>query len=389
MGFHDMVSASEAASLSGVSVATLQRFAQVGYLNVDSDSDGVPLFSKRELQSVFGLALYDRQHSNQQHSDQQHSNQQHSDLAHSDRTPSNGSASTEEKSSPTTPSFSEPTASSFSQSSPRISSLFELLGRTRTEKTAAVPSPANVSTTNPSEELRTVEPSLSKSENASPLTKETPPRIAEPSQEASHDNTSTPESSQASTSNSTKSPSSIDIPSTTPASPTPLQVVPQTFASEQVLEQLSAENRKLRHVLDLQERILSMREDEIRDLKQQRDWLQKRLERLEEKSDRDQLLLLSETQTIRKLISFQTPKKSALRLALEWFGMGSDTTDAGDPRSHGTIEVHPEPRHARSRNSTHSNEHAPHHVSSNEENGRASQRSPQSGESQNNPKAAA
>jgi hypothetical protein len=84
---------------------------------------------------------------------------------------------------------------------------------------------------------------------------------------------------------------------------------------------VDAEIVRLRNLIKAQEKILDMKEAEIRDLRGQRDWLQTRVERLEEKSERDQILLLSETQTIRRLISIQEHKRSAVRQFLEWLGL--------------------------------------------------------------------
>lgn len=83
----------------------------------------------------------------------------------------------------------------------------------------------------------------------------------------------------------------------------------------------TAETARLRNLVDLQERILDMKDKEIADLRSQRDWLRSRVERLEEKSERDQILLLSETQTIRKLVSLQEGRKSAFQNILEWLGI--------------------------------------------------------------------
>lgn len=73
-------------------------------------------------------------------------------------------------------------------------------------------------------------------------------------------------------------------------------------------------------LLSLQEKILEMRELEIKDLKQQRDWLQSRVEKLEAQSDRDRVILLSQTHAVRRLIGLQEKKKSAVRATLEFFG---------------------------------------------------------------------
>ena len=89
---------------------------------------------------------------------------------------------------------------------------------------------------------------------------------------------------------------------------------------------LNEEIQRLRNLVTLQERILDMKESEIQDLRSQRDWLRTRVEKLEEKGDRDQVLLLSETQAIRQLIGLQQKRPSAIRSLLEWLGLGSSET---------------------------------------------------------------
>lgn len=106
------------------------------------------------------------------------------------------------------------------------------------------------------------------------------------------------------------------IPSDTVSSRTPDQ-------SEVRNENSSDEISRLKNLLSLQERILDAKDDEIADLKNQRAWLRERIEKLEEKSDRDQILLLSETQTIRSLIAYQEARKSPIRQFLEWSGLVS------------------------------------------------------------------
>lgn len=83
------------------------------------------------------------------------------------------------------------------------------------------------------------------------------------------------------------------------------------------------ELQKLRQLVELQERMLANKETEVSDLRQQREWLQRRVERLEEKGERDQILLLSVTQTNRQLVSLQEGKRSAVRQLLEWLGFPS------------------------------------------------------------------
>ena len=95
----------------------------------------------------------------------------------------------------------------------------------------------------------------------------------------------------------------------------------EAVESEASAEKTEKEVTRLRNITEVQDKILEIREREIEDLRKERDWLRTRIERLEEKSERDQLLLLAETQTIRKLVNLTHQKKpSNLRLALEWFG---------------------------------------------------------------------
>lgn len=100
-----------------------------------------------------------------------------------------------------------------------------------------------------------------------------------------------------------------------------------------IVSGMQEEIARLRNLLSLQERILDSKEDEIADLKSQRAWLRERIEKLEEKSDRDQILLLSETQTIRSLIAYQESRKSAVRQLLEWAGIckATDTRALPNP----------------------------------------------------------
>lgn len=84
---------------------------------------------------------------------------------------------------------------------------------------------------------------------------------------------------------------------------------------------LELEIERLKNLLSIQERILDSKDDEIADLRNQRAWLRERVEKFEEKSDRDQILLLSETQTIRSLLAYQEARKSTLRQLLEWVGL--------------------------------------------------------------------
>ena len=92
------------------------------------------------------------------------------------------------------------------------------------------------------------------------------------------------------------------------------------------ISSFNEEIQRLKNLVSLQERILDMKESEIQDLRSQRDWLKTRVEKLEEKGDRDQVLLLSETQALRQLIGLQQKRPSAIRSLLEWLGLGNSET---------------------------------------------------------------
>jgi len=119
----------------------------------------------------------------------------------------------------------------------------------------------------------------------------------------------------------------------TAAEPTPMVERVSTSASEASdptpaidAAPLHEEIQRLKNLVALQERILDMKESEIQDLRSQRDWLKTRVEKLEEKGDRDQVLLLSETQALRQLIGLQQRRHSAIRSLLEWLGLGNSET---------------------------------------------------------------
>ncbi|MGI6681402.1 MAG: hypothetical protein ACOX3T_08000 [Bdellovibrionota bacterium] len=82
---------------------------------------------------------------------------------------------------------------------------------------------------------------------------------------------------------------------------------------------LKQEIVKLQSYARLQKKLLEVKENEISELKQEKDWLKNRIESQEEKNNRDQLLILSETRVIHNLLA-NAQKTSPFRAALEWFG---------------------------------------------------------------------
>jgi hypothetical protein len=75
---------------------------------------------------------------------------------------------------------------------------------------------------------------------------------------------------------------------------------------------------RLSHVVALQEKLIETLEEENKELKTERSWLRMRVEKFEEKGERDQLLLLSERQLLRTLTGAQ--RRSPIQTALEWLG---------------------------------------------------------------------
>ncbi len=108
-----------------------------------------------------------------------------------------------------------------------------------------------------------------------------------------------------------------------------------TANSDQTLE-----IQRLRNVLQLQEQILDLKDQQLKDLREQRDWLQARVEKLEDKADRDQILLMTETQTIRTLVNLNKQvRRSPVRLALEWLGVAAPAEPPQATESGRTVEM--------------------------------------------------
>ena len=226
MTLENFVPDSEAAALAGVSVRTLQRFAEAGYLQIETNSSGQQLFARSEIKEVFGVK-----------------EQPEIDLE--------GPVYRAEVLAPAG------AADAVSQTAERIIEL--TLASAQRMSSAGSP---------PAEQI-----------SGAPLS----------------------------------------------GSGTALQshYVPRAVA---LLEQ---ELSRLRNLNDLQEKLLDARERELHDLREQRDWLRSRLESLEEKSKRDQVLLLAEAQTVRQLIAVNERRRSPLRATLEWFGLIQPAAAAG------------------------------------------------------------
>jgi hypothetical protein len=223
MGLENYVSEAEAIQRSGVSLKTLQRFVEAGYLSVEVEPDGLRLYSRSQLDEIFGIH--------------------------------------------TAPLSLEPL-----EEDRDGNSILSAQGN--------------------------VEPSMS---NTS-VGVSSEPRLQSHSENATNVRGSYYEN-----------PETVPFLTASTEEPAGLQSKPQVEGDHEVL--------RLRNIVKLQEALLDTKDAELKDLRDERQWLRTRIEKLEEKGERDQILLLSETQTIRKLIVVQEQKKSTIKQLLSWVGL--------------------------------------------------------------------
>lgn len=127
------------------------------------------------------------------------------------------------------------------------------------------------------------------------------------------------------------------------AEPDKITETDKVIAQEKVESSSDSQDlTKMQVVIEMQEKLLELRDREISELRKERDWLKQRIERFEEKSDRDQLLLLTETQMIRKLINMNNQKKPSFwRGAMEWLGLMPPNNNANPQLPSHITEVKP------------------------------------------------
>ncbi|MDZ4786380.1 MAG: hypothetical protein SGJ02_09930 [bacterium] len=250
----EYITESEAAKLCSISLNTLNRFVETGYLQVEKDSDGLRLFAKNELQRVFGIA-----------------------------------------------------DATFQEIKSKISPQFAFVGNGIAEpiieQDFSTPQTVATPSTTPMVEITPlVEPEMEKSEPKRPhLHVVKPEENVKPEVKISE----------------------------------PVAIEREPIRSKEV-ETLEFEASKLKNIVGMLEKILDIRETEITSLKEQIKWLQERIEKMEDRSSREQLLLLAESETVRKLVLQN--RRSPIRAALEWLGLADQT----DYKS--TINVEPEQR---------------------------------------------
>lgn len=76
-------------------------------------------------------------------------------------------------------------------------------------------------------------------------------------------------------------------------------------SSSRALESLDYENERLRAINAMSDQLLEHLEKRIHDLTKERDWLRAQIESLNEQVSRDQVLLLTQSQTIAEVLSKQ------------------------------------------------------------------------------------
>ncbi len=269
----DQVTAEQAAQFAGVSINTLLRFAEAGYLNIDKNEDDVHFYSA-DLEKLFQISI-DRTKLNKQATTDKSSTLQVE--VWSTREPAPTSA----------PVSISPAPKDFSDTSGR-----DILAEQRAEARQHSVSSQQRAAINIGQDDSIHETILTPSPAVDiyAISAATEPEFIFSAEEQ-------PEEKQLS--QPTPGPGSTDI----------------------TVESPDQKIFKLQRVIELQEKILDLKDKQIRDLKRQRKWLRDRIERLEDKANRDQLLLISETQAITRMLAHQMEKKSAITLALEWVGL--------------------------------------------------------------------
>jgi len=278
MGFHDYISEHEAALVAGVSATTLKRFAETGYLQIENDSDGLPMYSKSDLAKVFAVDIS---------ADSSDQNSLQSEAPFGRGGTSVGQAQAGQSSSVQSESTQIKT-SRFTESIPFTT--VAIVGDGPSGMNADSPKYASVHACPTDIQSEHVTET-----NQNQLMEEVATRTA----------------------------------------PTPLineqrSAAPHDNRPQNLIQAHDKEIVRFRHLADMQERLLDLREQELGELRKERDWLRSRVERMEEKQDRDQLLLLAETQTIRRLVQIEETRKSPIQAALEWFGFANSRSDKND-----------------------------------------------------------
>lgn len=282
MGYTNFISEAEAINHCGVSAKTLARFAEAGYLSVEKESDGLRLYSTEELEKVFGNPVI----------------------------PSRSDATRHKQVAPESNSLEGQTSKTASNSS--------LAAQIQKEEEGEYVQRNYFS--NSSIETSLSEPS---SPAAAPETS---------ANEESEDGASSAEAETYSQFVQTIPPKKETVEKVEPLAPSEeLSTVKSSEESPKLLSLLESERgetarlrlqvEKLERINEVNEKIIELREERISELFDEKKWLRERVEHLEDKADRDQVLLLSETQLLKQLLIQNSQKSSPIRSALEWIGL--------------------------------------------------------------------
>jgi hypothetical protein len=254
MKYRDLISEKDAATFSGISINTLSRFADAGYLQVETGTEGSRFFLRRELESVFGTA---------------NSRLKSPSQIKTQKPKSRGTAT-----------------------------------RTLNQQVEVVKSPNHTSFNQTDSSPPVIEVNFC-------LDSEIPEKSTNLNDlDYGYFEIDTGSGQQE------YSPASQSLAADRPPSPSAEDTADKPYSLSELRRQIVLLKERIKH----QESILRLKESELSDLKEQRSWLRGRIEKLEEKGDRDQLLLLSETQMMTHLVSSRT-KRSPVKLALDWLGV--------------------------------------------------------------------
>jgi len=295
MGFTNFISEAEAMHVCGVSAKTLARFAEAGYLSIEKESDGLKLYSTNELEKVFGKSPMTKRVFRKEASGLRES--------------------VTVSSTPNSAGSSELDVSAQSES--------ETLSRNEsvTGLSALTNSSDSQLSSNDSESVQQCAPT------PDTTTEQRMNLSATPQPSAESVNTATaPNSQEVSSPIDTKTriiPPIPSSPSQHEESP-PLRETNEevlTIDEREELIHLRADNIVLQRVNEVNEKIIELREERIQEVTKERDWLRERVEKLEQKAERDQILLMSETQLLRQVMEQHAMQRSPMRKALEWIGL--------------------------------------------------------------------
>ena len=110
-----------------------------------------------------------------------------------------------------------------------------------------------------------------------------------------------------------------DSPEYSQPDPETIEAVEENVSETGSPSEESDELQRLRSVSMMQEKLIEIREEQLEELRSEKTWLKSRIEKLEEQAKRDQVLLMTEADTLRRVLAQQ--RRSPVRSLLEWCGV--------------------------------------------------------------------